>query len=75
MLPDDRLCGCRWSSTSVSNGEDFREALNNLIEVYQRAEWFLPETVTSMNPFPEFVAYEIHKHRKYYKQFPPQAKK
>ncbi|MEL7658022.1 MAG: hypothetical protein AAGU75_19175, partial [Bacillota bacterium] len=59
MLPDDRLCGCRWSSTSVSNGKDFQEALNSLIKVYQRADWYLPEEVTSMTPYPEFVAHEV----------------
>lgn len=59
LLPDGRLCGCRWSETSVSPGDDFFEMLENLVKVFHRADWYQPEEVMSMRPHPTFVQHVL----------------
>ena len=61
LLPDGRLCGCRWSETGVSPGVTFAEVLDNLIKVFQRADWYQFDRVESMLPHPNFVQHAIGK--------------
>jgi len=55
LLPDGRLCGCRWSEESVSSGNTFLEMLDTLVKVFQRAKWYHPSEVVSMKPYPTFT--------------------
>lgn len=57
LLPDGRLCGCRWSETGVSKGDSFVQALDGLVEAFQRAQWYQPATIQPMRPYPRFVAH------------------
>jgi cyclic pyranopterin phosphate synthase len=59
LLADDRLCGCRWSENSVSPGKNFIECLDNLVKIFQRAEWYQPEQIVSMKPYPDFVKHVL----------------
>lgn len=61
LLPDGRLCGCRWSESSVSPGNDFIEQLDRLVRVFQRAEWYQSDQVLSMRPYPDFVRHNLSK--------------
>jgi hypothetical protein len=58
LLPDGRLCGCRWSATSVIAADDFIKALNDLSRIFQRADWHLPEQVLDMPPYPDFIKFK-----------------
>lgn len=55
LLPDGRLCGCRWSETSVARGENFREQLDYMVKAFQRAEWLKLEHMRPMQTVPSFV--------------------
>ena len=59
LLPDGRLCGCRWSETSVSLGNDFLESLDNLVGVFKRSTWYQPSEIVSMSPHPVFTQHEL----------------
>jgi GTP 3',8-cyclase len=59
LLPDGRLCGCRWLEKSVSPGNSFVKALDNLVKAFQRAEWYKSCNVESMAQYPEFVRHSI----------------
>lgn len=61
LLPDDRLCGCRWSDTSVAQNQDFRETLDFMVNVFQRAEWQKIEKIQPMKPLPSFVCHNLKK--------------
>jgi len=61
LLPDGRLCGCRWSETSVAKGETFLERLSYLANVFQRAEWVNPKSMKAMQPMPQFVLHNLIK--------------
>ena len=54
-LPDDRLCGCRWSKSSVSTSQQFEEALEEMIKIFQRATWVKQTLTKGMVPAPKFV--------------------
>ena len=55
LIPDGRLCGCRWSETSVAKGETFLDHLIYLAEAFQRAEWLERGEMKPMVPMPRFV--------------------
>jgi molybdenum cofactor biosynthesis enzyme MoaA len=55
LLPDDRLCGCRWSETSVAQHEEFISSLDYIATAFQRSEWRKIENLQPMTPLPPFV--------------------
>ena len=63
LLPDGRLCGCRWSETSVSPGDTFLESLDRLVKVFQRADWYQRDEVVPMSPYPSFVKHALPSHK------------
>ncbi len=55
-LPDNRVVGCRWSEESViQNGTNFKEKLENIAEIFQRAEYVERKYNEAMPPNPDFV--------------------
>lgn len=58
LLPDGRLCGCRWSETSVIAAETFVKSLENITQIFQRADWHLPKRIVDMTPYPDFIKNE-----------------
>jgi len=55
LLADGRLCGCRWSLSSVSTSQGFEEGLEEMIRIFQRATWIDKSRPNAMPPAPEIV--------------------
>jgi molybdenum cofactor biosynthesis enzyme MoaA len=55
VIPDGRLCGCRWSANSVAIGDGFYEQLVYLAQAFQNSEWMKRDDIKPMDPNPSFV--------------------
>jgi molybdenum cofactor biosynthesis enzyme MoaA len=55
LIPDGRLCGCRWSESSVAKGDTFYSHLVYLARAFQRARWEKRGKMKIMPPNPTFV--------------------
>lgn len=61
-LPDNRVVGCRWSEESViENGKNFEEKLENIAEIFQRADYVERKYNEAMPPNPDFVVKSLER--------------